>query len=69
MPDWLERYRLGDHGPSAWTSVGTLRAARRGQELVADVGDDGEATGWVERVGALIRTGGEGATGGSDGAT
>ena len=69
MRDRLERYRLGDHGPRAWTSAGTLRAARRGQEFVVDIGGDGEATGWVERVTALIRTGGGGATGGSDGAT
>jgi hypothetical protein len=69
VPAWLRRHRLSYHRPRAWTTPGTLLAARRGQDFGVDIGGDGEKTGWVERVTALIRTGGGGATGGPDGAT
>lgn len=63
VPSWLGRYRLSYPGPRSWTAADGLRAARRGQEFVVDVGDDAEPAAWVERVIRLIREGAAGATG------
>jgi hypothetical protein len=63
MPRWLRRHRLSYHGEAAWIASDRLRAARRGQEFVVDVGRDAEVTAWVEQVTTLIREGGGGDSG------
>lgn len=51
VPDWLHPLRGGSgmtyHPGTRWNADGTVRAAARGQEFVADIKDDTQAIGWL----------------------
>ncbi|MFW6094707.1 MAG: hypothetical protein ACODAC_12095 [Pseudomonadota bacterium] len=53
-PDWLHPRSGGSgmtyHPPARWLDDGTVMAAARGQEFVADVDDDPRAVDWIRRV-------------------
>jgi hypothetical protein len=49
LPDCLALFGLTYHAnPDRWLGNGKLDSAKRGQEFVCDVGDNGEALQWVE---------------------
>lgn len=54
VPDWLNPKRGGTgmtfHKPEAFGEDGTLRAAARGQEFVAEVGDRADAIAWLSQL-------------------
>lgn len=54
VPAWLNPLKDGTgmtyHPTERWTRDGTLRAAARGQEFVADIGDRQDAVDWLLRV-------------------
>ena len=55
IPRWLERTGLSYHDRAdRWRGDGVLQSVARGQEFVADVGDDAEALDWAERVIGLM---------------
>jgi hypothetical protein len=55
VPPWIERSGLSFHAsPSRWQGGGLLQSVARGQEFVADPGDDEEAHAWAHRMLALM---------------
>lgn len=57
VPDWLKPARLSFHGkPERWLADNRLEVVARGQEFVADVGDDGTAHDWLGRTIEAIRS-------------
>ena len=57
VPDWLRSAGLSFHGkPDRWLADDRLEIVARGQEFVADVGDDAAATGWLDRTIEAIRS-------------
>ncbi|TIX49469.1 hypothetical protein [Alteraurantiacibacter aquimixticola] len=55
VPPWLERVGLSYHDkPERWLGKGRLQSVARGQEFVADIGNDEEAHEWAHRVLALM---------------
>jgi hypothetical protein len=58
VPAWLADFRLTYHAaPWRWAEPGLLASVARGQEFVADVGQDGRALAWAAHLVALIRSG------------
>lgn len=55
IPPWLERTGLSYHDkPVRWRGNGILQSAARGQEFVADAGDDAQAHDWADSILALM---------------
>lgn len=55
VPPWIERSGLSFHAnPARWRGDGLLQSVARGQEFVADAGDDEEAHAWAHRMLALM---------------
>lgn len=55
VPAWLERSGLSYHDKAeCWRGNGMLQSVARGQEFVADAGEDDEAHEWVHRMLALM---------------
>jgi len=55
VPSWIERAGLSYHArEDRWRGDGVLQSVARGQEFVADTGDDDEAHEWAHRVLALM---------------
>jgi hypothetical protein len=56
VPDWLRARGLSFHGkPQCWLADGRLKVVSRGQEFVADIGDDAVALEWLGGVIERIR--------------
>lgn len=57
VPNWLETAGLSYHGkPERWSAKDRLEIVLRGQEFVADVGDDPAARDWVDHLIGVIRS-------------
>ena len=57
VPDWLSTVGLSYHGkPERWLRKDRLEVVSRGQEFVADVGEDGKARNWLERMIEEVRS-------------
>jgi len=55
VPPWIERSGLSFHAnPARWRGEGMVQSVARGQEFVADAGDDEEAHAWAHRMLALM---------------
>lgn len=60
IPAWLKDRGLSYHAnPARWAVDGELRSAAKGQEFVADLGDDQTARHWVEMIIRDIDRGGD----------
>lgn len=56
VPSWLRSTGLSFHGaPERWFAEDRLEAVARGQEFVADIGDDPIAHEWVDSMIAAVR--------------
>ncbi|HEX7851675.1 MAG TPA: hypothetical protein VF485_18225, partial [Sphingomonas sp.] len=56
VPSWLRPAGLSFHGkPERWLADDRLEVVARGQEFVADIGDDAVAREWLERTIEAIR--------------
>lgn len=56
VPGWLRSAGLSFHGkPERWLSEDRLEVVARGQEFVADIGDDVMARDWLDQTIELIR--------------
>jgi hypothetical protein len=56
VPGWLKSAGLSFHGKSErWLDNDRLEIVARGQEFVADIGDDATAHGWLDRMIGAIR--------------
>ncbi len=55
IPEWIERSGLSYHDRAdRWRGDGVLQSVARGQEFVADAGDDAAAHAWAHRIMALM---------------
>ena len=55
VPQWMERSGLSYHDrPDRWRGDGVLQSVARGQEFVADAGEDEDAHRWAHRMLALM---------------
>ncbi|HSG57088.1 MAG TPA: hypothetical protein VLA45_16685 [Paracoccaceae bacterium] len=55
VPGWIERSGLSFHAnPARWRGDGVLQSVARGQEFVANAGDDEGAHAWAHRLLALM---------------
>lgn len=55
VPPWIAQRGLSYHAnPARWRGDGVLQSVARGQEFVADAGDDEEAHAWAHRLLALM---------------
>src|SRR6185312_16873005 len=51
VPEWLRSVGLSFHGkPERWLDNNRLEVVARGQEFVANIGDDATARGWLDRM-------------------
>ncbi len=56
VPDWLRVAGLSFHGkPERWLADNRLEVVARGQEFVADIGDDAAALDWLDQTIETIR--------------
>jgi hypothetical protein len=56
VPPWLRACGLSFHGkPQRWQENDTLEIVSRGQEFVADIGDDPAASTWLREIKKAIR--------------
>ena len=56
VPPWLRHVGLTYHRRSdRWVGADTLRTVGRGQEFVADIGENTEAMAWVEQIVTLMK--------------
>lgn len=57
VPSWLRRIGLSFHGkPERWMADDRLKIVARGQEFVADIGDELRAREWLRRTIETIRS-------------
>ena len=55
VPPWIAQRGLSYHAkPSRWRAGNVLQSVARGQEFVADAGDDEDAHAWAHRLLALM---------------
>lgn len=57
VPDWLRSTGISYHGkPERWLANGRLLAVSRGQEFVADIGDDARSCDWLKHTMETVRS-------------